>query len=314
MLINTSNTLKYIVIFSLLLSSFFSSAQQYETEIARANELYKNGEYLSSAEAFDLAFSLNEGDRMSYYNAACSWALTGDTINSLKYLNLAAEKGWSNVKHVRTDKDLQTLHHVSGWDDVIAKVQTNLDVVEKDFNKPLKEQLEKIYIRDQTLRQIYKQAEDLFGSESEEMNFFWEVMAEQDAKNEREVVEIIEKHGWVGRSEVGGQANMALWLVIQHAPIEVQEKYLPQLKISVEKSESSGNHLALLEDRINMRNGKPQIYGSQIVKDTTTGKDVVYEVFEPEFVNARRASVGLGPIEEYVSRWNIEWTVPQQER
>jgi hypothetical protein len=63
-----------------------------------------------------------------------------------------------------------------------------------------------------------------------------------------------------------------------------------------------------------MRNGKPQIYGSQIVSDPETGEDMVYEVFEPEFVNARRASVGLGPIEEYIARWNIEWTVPQKEK
>jgi hypothetical protein len=44
----------------------------------------------------------------------------------------------------------------------------------------------------------------------------------------------------------------------------------------VKKGESSGGHLALLEDRIQMRNGKPQIYGSQITRDEETGKQVVY--------------------------------------
>lgn len=306
--------MKSILILTLLFISVLGSAQTFEEKITEGDKLYSEGKFEASAQAFDAAFKLDEGDRLSYYNAACSWALTGDTINSMKYLNLAADKGWSNVKHVKTDKDLASLRDLFGWNDIVAKVQANLDNAEKDLNKPLKEQLEKIYVRDQTLRQLYEHAEELFGRESEEMDYFWEVVAEQDAKNEAEVIEIIEKYGWVGRSEVGGQANMALWLVIQHAPIEVQEKYLPQLKISVEKNESSGNHLALLEDRINMRNGKPQIYGSQIVSDPETGKDMVYEVFEPEFVNARRASVGLGPIEDYVARWNIEWTVPQKEK
>ncbi len=306
--------MKSILILTLLFISVVGSAQTFEEKITEGDKLYSEGKFEASAQAFDAAFKLNEGDRLSYYNAACSWALTGDTINSMKYLNLAADKGWSNVKHVKTDKDLTSLRDLFGWNDIVAKVQANLDNAEKDLNKPLKEQLEKIYVRDQTLRQLYEHAEELFGRESEEMNYFWELMAEQDAKNEAEVIAIIDQNGWVGRNEVGGQANLALWLVIQHAPIEIQEKYLPLLIESVRNNQSSGNHLALLEDRINMRNGKPQIYGSQIVSNPETGEDMVYEVFEPEFVNARRASVGLGPIEEYIARWNIEWTVPQKEK
>jgi hypothetical protein len=132
--------------------------------------------------------------------------------------------------------------------------------------------------------------------------------------NEAEVLNIIEEKGWVGKSLVGGQGNMTLWLVIQHAPLETQETYLPLLKESVLKGESSGNHLALLEDRIHMRNGKPQIYGSQIIPDEKTGKQIVYEIWEPEYVNQRRKEVGLGPMEQYVKRWGIAWTIEQKER
>ena len=102
-------------------------------------------------------------------------------------------------------------------------------------------------------------------------------------------------------------------MVIQHAPIATQEKYLPLLKESVKKGESRGSQLALLEDRIQMRNGFPQIYGSQISTDKN-GKEVVYEILEPEYVNQRRKEVGLGPIQDYVKRWGIEWTVEQKEK
>jgi hypothetical protein len=40
----------------------------------------------------------------------------------------------------------------------------------------------------------------------------------------------------------------------------------------------------------------------------------VYEVKDPEYVNQRREEVGLGPIQDYVKRWGIEWTVEQKER
>jgi hypothetical protein len=146
------------------------------------------------------------------------------------------------------------------------------------------------------------------------MKYFWQVVSEQDSLNEFEVIEIIEGRGWVGTNLVGGKANMTLWLVIQHAPIEAQEKYLPLLEKSVKAGDSQGNHLALLEDRIQMRNGKPQIYGSQITRDQESGKQIVYEIKDPEYVNQRRKSVGLGSIESYVKRWGIDWIVEQKER
>jgi hypothetical protein len=40
----------------------------------------------------------------------------------------------------------------------------------------------------------------------------------------------------------------------------------------------------------------------------------VYEILEPEFVNQRRKGVGLGPLEDYVKRWGIDWNVEQKEK
>jgi hypothetical protein len=185
------------------------------------------------------------------------------------------------------------LHAVQGWESIISKVQNNLNEYEKDFDKPLQNQLEQIYVKDQTLRQLYGEAEKKFGRTSEEMKYFWQVVSEQDSLNELEVIKIIEERGWVGTNVVGVKANMTLWLVIQHAPIETQEKYLPLLQ---------------------MRNGKPQTYGSQITRDQESGKQIVYEIIDPEYVNQRRKSVGLGSIEDYVQRWDIDWTVEQKER
>jgi tetratricopeptide (TPR) repeat protein len=299
--------MKYLNILLFCSISLSSFGQGFHELISEGDKMYDQGAYLQSAQLYDAAFELDEGSATQYYNAACSWALSGDTIHSIKYLALAAEKGWTNVDHLQSDSDLNSLHDVLGWDGVVDMVQSNLDEYEKDFNKPLKAQLEAIYVRDQTLRQLYREAEEKFGAESDEMDYFWGLMSQQDNLNELEVESIIETHGWVGRSEVGGKANMTLWLVIQHAPLETQEKYLPLLKESVMDGESSGNHLALLQDRILMRQGKAQIYGSQIVSDPETGGQKVYEVEDPEKINERRAEVGLGPIEDYTRRFGIEW-------
>ena len=306
--------MKGILSILICLISITTQAQTFKELIQRGRNLYNQEKYLESAEKYDKAFKRNEGDASQYYKAACSWALSGDTINSMKYLNLAADKGWEDFRHIKIDKDLWSLHLVKGWDSILDKIKVNLEEYEKNFDKPLQKQLEKIFVRDQTLRQLHREAEDKFGIDSDEMNYFWELISKQDSLNELEVINIIDKRGWVGKTLVGEKANTALWLVIQHAPIEIQEKYLSLFKESVKAGESNGRNLALLVDRIQMRKGEPQTYGSQIIRDEKTENPIVYKVFEPEYVNQRRKEVGLGPIEDYVKRWGIEWTIEQKEK
>jgi len=298
----------------LLLIHHLLAAQSFDSMVADAALKYEKKNYRESGLLYDQSFRLKPGSALHYYDAACSWSLAGDVEKGMHYLKLSAEHGWKNLKHLNSDNDLKNLHDAKGWNEVLALVQKNLDDYEKDFNKPLKQQLEQLYVRDQTLRQLYREAEEKFGRDSDEMKYFWKLMHEQDSINERELSGLLEKHGWAGIREVGGQANMAQWLVIQHAPIDMQEKYLHLLRESVKKGESSGNHLAMLEDRMLMHNNKPQRYGSQIKQDEGTGKYYVHTVEEPEYVNQRRKEVGLGPIEVYVKQWGIEWTIPQKEK
>lgn len=290
------------------------NAQTYEDLVSKGNTLYSEGQFQASADAYAQAFELKAGGALEYYNAACSAALAGDSERSIEFLKKAAGKGYANLSHIKRDSDLHTLAGSPGWEEVLEMVKKNKEESEKGMDIALKEQLEFIFVRDQTLRQLYEHAEELFGRESDEMQYFWGLVAREDSTNEAEVEAIIQERGWVGKSLVGGKANMALWLVIQHAPLETQEKYLPLMRESAMKGESSGAHLAMLEDRIRMRNEEPQIYGSQITIDPATGQNMFYEILEPEYVNQRRREVGLGPIEDYARRFGLEWTIEQKEK
>ena len=63
-----------------------------------------------------------------------------------------------------------------------------------------------------------------------------------------------------------------------------------------------------------MRKGKPQRYGSQTIIDQKTGNQTVYDIKDPEYVSQRRKEVGLGPIEDYLISFGIEWTVEQKDK
>jgi len=171
------------------------------------------------------------------------------------------------------------------------------------YNQPkdsaLRKELEYMAVEDQTLRLLLPAVKKKFGNGSIEEKYIWSLIHLQDSICLRRIVIILDEYGWLGKTSVGNKANQAIWLVIQHANLETQEKYLPILKESVEKGESEGWHQAFLEDRIQMRNNKKQIYGSQATWDETTGKMKIYPIQNANHVNERRKTIGLEPIEEY---------------
>jgi hypothetical protein len=181
--------------------------------------------------------------------------------------------------------------------------QTEVQMKQVDYDT-LKMQLEAIRIEDQTLRQLLPEAEAKFGTDADELKYIWKLIHKQDRINEEKVLHIIDTFGWLGKSKVGEMANQTLWLVIQHAEIDTQEKYLPKLVLSVKKKESDGWYLAFLEDRILMRQGEKQRYGTQAKKDKTSGITYIYPIEDSETVNKRRQAIGLNSIEEYAKTHN----------
>src|SRR5262245_6414582 len=74
-----------------------------------------------------------------------------------------------------------------------------------------------------------------------------------DSCNLAQVEKLISRYGWMGKSVIGVRGNYTLWLVIQHADLPIQEKYLPLIGKSVAEGESRPIDLAYLRDRVLMR-------------------------------------------------------------
>jgi hypothetical protein len=89
---------------------------------------------------------------------------------------------------------------------------------------------------------------------------------------------------------------------------------LPMMREAVKNRKAEGSSLALLEDRVALGQGKLQIYGSQIGRDPDTQLYYVSPLLDPDNVDKRRAEVGLGPLSEYVTHWQIKWNVEQYKK
>ncbi len=179
---------------------------------------------------------------------------------------------------------------------------------EKNLNKALIQRLDTILLDDQFYRCKSDSFALKFGYESKEMQEHYQKMYEKDSINTLKVSEIIDKYGWLGSDIVGNKGNLTLFLVIQHSDPRTQEKYLPIMKEAARNGKISKSDLAILEDRIEMSNKRPQIYGSQIQR--VNGKFVIYQILDEINVNKRRADVSLEPLEEYVKIWGIDYKLP----
>lgn len=181
---------------------------------------------------------------------------------------------------------------------VITNLKSEL-TIEEPNDSILKEQLEFLGVEDQTLRFLLPHATEKFGRESKEYDYVWSLINRQDSICENKLTQILKKHGWLGKSRVGNNANQAIWLIMQHSKLETQEKYLPLLKESVANGESEGWHLAFLEDRVLMYNKIKQKFGTQSVWDNKLKRNKIYPIEDVENVNQRRQELGLESIEEY---------------
>ena len=173
----------------------------------------------------------------------------------------------------------------------------------------VRSELEIIYADDQTDRNKLSQ----FPPSSEETKDLWEKIDKKDSVNLVKVVSILERYGWLGIDDVGKLGNSALFLVIQHSDLATQMKYLPLMEEAVKAGKASLPNYALLKDRVLIRSGAKQLYGSQISQDIKTGLKYVLPIDDVENLDKRRAEVGLPPMKDYLKNFNMSWSIMQYE-
>lgn len=124
-------------------------------------------------------------------------------------------------------------------------------------------------------------------------------MAAIHNENAMNLAKIIDKIGYPTIKKVGREAYAAAWLIIQHAieQPDFMKRCAALLQLEVERNEADPMHLAYLLDRINVMEGKPQLYGTQYDwdKNGELNPNLLDDIHK---VNDRRASLGLNSIDE----------------
>jgi hypothetical protein len=127
----------------------------------------------------------------------------------------------------------------------------------------------------------------------------WAVVAAVDEDNLAFLEPLIDTKGWLGSDLVGEDGAHACWLLVQHAPEHLQERWLPLLRAAVAAGSASERDLAYLQDRVDMHNHRRQQYGTQHF-GTHASPIRLWPVTDATGINARRARLDLPPIAQEV--------------
>lgn len=206
--------------------------------------------------------------------------------------------------------EFENLRNTQKWHNIMLTFNNKVYTTPTEYNS-VREHLEALYDADQGIRNEWTAIEKQYKPESTEYKEFLKKWVLTDKENLFQVQQILDENGWLGKDDVGIKANAALFLVIQHAELDTQKKYLPMMTQAVKDKKANGQDLALLEDRIAMREKRKQVYGSQTL--SIDGSEyILWPVEDIDQVNERRKAVGLKQtLEEYMelvtgNKWSLQ--------
>lgn len=303
----------YFLIFTFILFLQISIAQppaRYFESINNAKNSFDKKEYKKSGQLYAAAFKQNGGKAYleDRYNAARSWALAGNKDSAFVQLfKVVTLYDYINYAEISVEKAFNTLHTDKRWTEVDEKVKLNISKSDGNLNKGLVLLLDSVYRDYHSNRLKEVSIKNEFGNESNELKAIKKIIRKGDSVNLFIVTNVIDTYGWLGRGSVGFIGNYSLALLIQQADLSVQEKYLEKMRAAFENKNVEAQDLALVEDKVALRKGKKQLYGSVVV--TIGNKNYVAPIEDVENLNKRRTALGLKSMNEYLQNWGMKWDV-----
>lgn len=257
-----------------------ASQDDYWTLMFHADSLFEGGLYGEAKQTYDLAFT---EDRyiLPYHLSEVARKMMGIRNND------AAQAYLSHRVRMETDfyEEPSTCPFPALKDTFeVRQRKWNYDLSQKNI-------IEWIFERDQYDRMLWSQAANRRHESPVRVERLARRAMDTDSTNLEMVTRILAETGYPSKSRVGDFASQTVWLVIQHSDLEVQKQYLPQLETAARNGDLPPAMIAALKDRIDVREGRPQKYGTQL------GPEGLCPLLDASRVNEWRKEVGLPPIE-----------------
>lgn len=179
------------------------------------------------------------------------------------------------------------------------------DVDPEDRVAAIRSELRRLWVLDQAARLAYLdlRTDDEAGAD------FWAFRLSVahammiDAESGVFIKQALDEFDWIDSGRFGDRASQQAWLLVQHADtdVEFQARTLARMEPYLKNGGVSRSNYAYLWDRVAKNQGREQRYGTQSGSgDCVNGRIELAPIEDPENVDARRAEMGLGPVEDYI--------------
>ena len=124
-------------------------------------------------------------------------------------------------------------------------------------------------------------------------------MQQIDEEDRPAIRSILDRYGMPTFAMVGSDAESDFVDMIQHQPADFRQQALPKLKQNVDDGQASAKNYAMMYDRAQTDQGKPEMYGMNLIcqPDGTLSPG---RIIDPAQVEQKRAAIGLIPLKTYI--------------
>lgn len=115
------------------------------------------------------------------------------------------------------------------------------------------------------------------------------------------IEKLFNKYGFLGYDKVGKEGSNNFWLLVQHSDNypTFQKKVLKAMNREIQKGNANPSDFAYLYDRVQVKAGKKQKFGTQLSYDSTGNPFPTIGLIDSVNVDTFRKAYGLEPLKEY---------------
>lgn len=124
-----------------------------------------------------------------------------------------------------------------------------------------------------------------------------------DKENTKKLKKIVAGFGWPDFKLVGKRVSHLAWLIVQHADhdVDFQERCLQLMEEKSKAGLVNSANVAYLTDRVRVKQGKKQLYGTQFYVDQS-GNFKPRPIYKIKELRNRRKKMGLENFGAYQKR------------
>jgi len=296
--------MRKLIIFFILISfvRIISFTQQIPIEYSQSIDVadslfFKMKKYCEAGLFYNKAFDNVDGYAIDYHRlqAVRSWAKCGQRDSTFANLYfLVYTMSFSDWRLLDSEFKKTSIYSDRRFNNVIRYCKCSENSKNKKFDSTIARVFDSLYLVDQSSRSITD--EKILAGISTNPN--------SQKSNLRILDSIYKMYGWLSSAQVGYKGSLVQFLIIQHDDLETQNKWLPVVRKAVDSCLLAPGNYALLIDRILVRSGKKQIFGTQSFFDYQKNKIVPYPIKKYKKVNKRRMEKGMNSLELYLIQLN----------